>query len=192
MPNQPETLATLHHVLGRISSLFRTQMRATATQHDLKLVQLEALVYLAVANRYSDTTGAVGEYLGVTKGTVSQTLRALEQRGLLTKVADAADGRVSHCHLTSAGRAIADAAHPAAFLSGGNAVEDEETLAAALRVLRTLQRGPAFRTFGRCDTCKHYDDAPSGTRCGLTGEALSAEDSGKICREHAAPQALNR
>ena len=176
--------SALHLVLERISSLFRAQLRDTANEHDLKLVQLEALVYLSVANRYSDTAAALGEYLGVTKGTISQTIRALEQRGLVQKAADANDGRVLHCRLTKDGARIAARAHPASFLRELPSRQQQETLSAALGVLRALQAGRGFRSFGSCHTCEHFTLSGDGHRCALTGEPLSDEDSTRICREH--------
>ena len=47
----------------------------------LNPAQWEALRYIARANRYSRSPSAVAEYLGATKGTVSQTLKALEHKG---------------------------------------------------------------------------------------------------------------
>ncbi len=192
MPANSQATSALHLVLERISSLFRTQMRDTASEHDLKLVQLEVLVYLSVANRYSDTAAALGEYLGVTKGTVSQTIRALERRGLVCKDADEHDGRVLHCLLTDEGAHIAEVAHPAAFLRDLPAEQQQETLTAALRVLRSLQAGRGFRSFGQCRTCRHFSSSGDGHRCGLTGEALSDADSTKICREHEAPRTARK
>lgn len=187
MPQQTQTTSALHLVLERISSLFRAQMRDTANEHDLRLVQLEALVYLSVANRYSDTTMALAEYLGLTKGTVSQTVRALERRGLIEKEADANDGRVLHCHLTEEGHAIAAAAHPARFLHDLPSSQQQQTLSAALAVLRALQAGRQFKSFGQCDSCRHFLRDGSPYRCGLTSEALGEDDAIKICREHEAP-----
>jgi DNA-binding MarR family transcriptional regulator len=48
--------------------------------HGLQPVQLEVLNYLSSCNRYSDTPMAVTEYLGQTKGTVSQTIKTLEKK----------------------------------------------------------------------------------------------------------------
>ena len=92
--------STLHLAIERISSLFREGLRNVATDRGLKLVQLEALVYLSMANRYSDTPLGVAEYLGITKGTASQTIKALVDLGLIDKVSDGSDGRVVHCTLT--------------------------------------------------------------------------------------------
>ncbi|MGF1467559.1 MAG: MarR family winged helix-turn-helix transcriptional regulator [Sandaracinaceae bacterium] len=181
----PANATRLHALLERLSAVFRASLRETATRHGLKLVQLEALVYLATANRYSDTPAALTEYLGVTKGTVSQTLTALARRGLLTKAPDREDARVRHCHLTAEGRRIARAAYPADVLVGLGANEGAEDALEAL--LRRLQRANGLRTFGVCHTCRFFQPRGAGGRCGLTGEALSRLEVTKICREHQDP-----
>lgn len=170
-----------HQLLERICALFRAQLRRVSNEHGLKLVQLEALVYLSSANRYSDTPLALTEYLALTKGTVSQTLKALEQRGLIEKTPDPSDKRVQHCAVTPEGAAVvADALRvPEA---GGPALH-----AALTTVLRTLQQTADARTFGVCHSCVHHQVQGTRTRCGLTGEPLRKVDRDKLCREHETP-----
>ena len=181
------TAARLHLLMERLSSLFRASLRDVATRHGLKLVQLEALVYLSVANRYSDTPVALTEYFGITKGTVSQTLKALERRGLIDKHADDEDGRVLHCAVTAEGRAIVAEAFPASCFVEPEDAATDAAVAALEGLLRTLQKMNGHRTFGQCRTCRFYQPRAKGGRCGLTHEALSKADSTKICREHEHP-----
>ena len=173
----------VHDLLAQLSLVFRAALRDQASKHDLKLVQLEALIFLARANRYSDTPAALTDYLGTTKGTVSQTLKALERRGLLEKVPDPGDGRRVRCVLTSAGKDVVDACYPSPDLRGIEA----EMVDAITELLRRLQWTRGQRTFGVCRTCKHYERRGKGGRCGLTGEELSSMDGGLICREHSVP-----
>jgi DNA-binding MarR family transcriptional regulator len=72
----------------RLSELLRIDSRQAGADHGLQPVQLEALHYLSICNRYSDTPAAVTESLGQTKGTVSKTLRVLKRKGLLSKQLD--------------------------------------------------------------------------------------------------------
>lgn len=176
----------LHQLTERISSLFRASLRQAASTHGLKIVQLEALVYLSMANRYSDTPAALTEYLGVTKGTVSQTIKALERRGLLKKRPDANDGRVVRCRLTKQGRAVVDEAYPTALVRDLPKAPLAATTLALESFLQQLQRANDFQTFGVCRSCRFYQPKASGGRCGLTEEPLSARDSTLICREHEA------
>nr|WP_225937236.1 MarR family winged helix-turn-helix transcriptional regulator [Myxococcus sp. RHSTA-1-4] len=159
-------------------------------RHGLQPVHLQALRYLQSCNRYSNTPAALTEYLGLTKGTVSQTLLLLEEKGLLRKEASTEDRRVVHLFLTDAGRAVLDEALPPALFGqvlgglpeGGRALEEALT-----GLLRSLQSANAQRSFGACATCRHFRrEGPGRFRCGLTEEPLSREDSLLLCREHEA------
>src|SRR3546814_3015773 len=55
----------------------------------LNPAQWEALRFLATANKYSRPPPALAEYLGATKGTVSQNLIAPESKGLRTASSEA-------------------------------------------------------------------------------------------------------
>ena len=169
-------------LLVRIANVVSAELRAAASAHDLKPVQLQALQYLRRCNRYSDTPAALTEYLGLTKGTVSQTLIALEGKGLLDKSPDPEDGRLVRLCLTPPGRAIARKSLPVA-LEGLDDRVLQETL---LSLLTAMQRERGGRSFGVCSSCSHFETATRGFRCGLTGEALTQSESRKICREHLA------
>lgn len=183
----PEPLRRLHLLLERAATLFRESLRAVASAHDLKLVQLEALLYLSMANRFSDTPAAIAEYLGVTKGTTSQTLKALELRGLITKRPDPDDARVIHCAATPEGRAIADAAYPAPLLGKLSADAARRAADGLSEALTVLQAGPGTRAFGVCRTCRHFRPRRDGGFCGLLEVPLTRPMSRQLCREHTAP-----
>ena len=76
----------IYDYVERLSELLRVDARQKGAEHGLLPVQLEVLHYLSICNQYSDTPMAVTEYLGQTKGTVSQTLKVLENKALLVKV----------------------------------------------------------------------------------------------------------
>jgi DNA-binding MarR family transcriptional regulator len=181
------TAAGLAEVLERLCTLMRTEARLRGLPHGLQPVQVEALIYLERCNRYSDTPQAVTEYLGLTKGTVSQTLQVLESRGLIVKTGDARDRRRVHLALTAAGRRLSRrlAASPP-LESALRAISSEEgQLTDGLRrLLAQMQRSAGHRTFGACHSCRHFLKEDVGFRCGLTGEALTRTDSLRICREH--------
>ena len=182
-----EDLQTLHLVLERLSSLFRARLRESAAAHGLKLVQLEALIYLSMANRYSDTPSALADYLGVTKGTAGQTVAALERHGFVERQVDGEDGRVFHCGPTDAGRRVVRSAYPAAFLTELDRPNLRDAANAGVELLRAIQAVHDFRSFGQCQTCAHFQRDGARFRCGLTSERLTRTDALRICREHARP-----
>src|SRR5262249_51223226 len=69
------------HPLERIARLTR------AAEHgdQLNPAQRETLRYLSKCNRFSNSPGAITQYLGATKGTISQTVKALERKGHIDK-----------------------------------------------------------------------------------------------------------
>ncbi|MBZ0114799.1 MAG: MarR family transcriptional regulator [Thermoanaerobaculia bacterium] len=173
--------------LERLCALLRTDVRQRGLPHGLRPVQVEALLYLGRCNRYSDTPLAVTEFLGSTKGTVSQTLKVLEREGLLTKRADPEDRRIVRLQLTPAGRKLTEelAVPPALERALVDDRVPTDTLAADLqRLLTGMQRATGHKTFGTCHTCRFFGREASGYRCGLTKEPLSPADSILICREH--------
>jgi len=172
----------------RITTLQRTELRQAATKQGLKLVQLEALHYFSMCNRYSNTPGALTEFLSLTKGTVSQTIRALEQKGFIEKQVSKEDRRVVHCVLTEEGRDVVEEAYPPQLFEAAwdelRKQEGAKMVELFSSFLRNLQRHHGNRSFGQCQTCRHFRREEEGFRCGLTGEPLQASDSLKICREH--------
>ena len=179
----------MYEYVERIANLIRTSVRKTGLASGLQPVQMEALHYLSRCNRYSNTPVAVAEYLGLTKGTVSQTLAVLEASGLLEKTTDIRDRRVVHLHLTPAGEQVLQESIPPSVLKFALAElpdsEQKQIEESIPRLLRSLQHANGLKTFGACKTCVHHqymDD--DQRRCGLTHEILSEVDAGKICREH--------
>jgi DNA-binding MarR family transcriptional regulator len=172
----------------RLNNLAEARLKAAVSDRGLQAVHARILLYLARANRYSNTPQAVADYLGLTKGTVSQSLILLENKGYLTKEADARDGRVVRLVLTEAGQALAErVGESVARLAEAAQALPDGLLDALTDVLRRLQWAEGRRSFGQCRTCRHHlAEAPGQWRCGLTGETLTAEDGARICREHEA------
>lgn len=167
--------------------MLRADARRRGRPHGLQPVQVEALLYLARCNRYSDTPQAVAEYLGSTKGTVSQTLKVLERNGLVVKRPDPGDRRVVRLELTPEGRELAESLAVPPVLEAALADDrlPAERLDEDLRgLLAAMQRAAGHRTFGTCRSCRFFRREDRGFRCGLTGESLTPADSTLLCREH--------
>lgn len=184
--NNGSNAAILLERLGRV-------LHNDAHREGLKPTQWEALRYLARANRFSRSPSAVTAYLGMTKGTVSQTLAALERKGLVKKVTVPKDRRNVRIELTRKGKALlkkdplADLEAAARKLTGKRAAQLGEGLHDLL--LEALQQRGG-RPFGACKTCRYFQrDAEDGKphRCGLLEEPLSNPDSELVCVEQEPP-----
>ncbi|MFT7463517.1 MAG: MarR family transcriptional repressor of emrRAB [Pseudohongiellaceae bacterium] len=175
-----------YELLERLGNLLRAEERRAGQEHGLQPVHLHALSYLARCNRYSDSPAGVTTYLGVTKGTASQTLRRLQEKGLVRSKPDRDDGRRLRLALTAKGhRVLGATVPPPAFRMALDGLPQAQGEAALEELLRRLQRENDSRSFGVCRTCRYHVIKGTQAECGLTDEPLSATDAGLICREHA-------
>lgn len=174
---------TLADLLQRISRTARGLQYA----HGLNPAQWEGLRFVAGANRFSRTPGALATFLGTTKGTASQTLIALEKKGYLARRSDHGDRRVAYLEPTSAGEAML-ANDPLRLLDevAASLPADEAT---ALRCgLERLTRKLAARNggceMGVCKACGHVQGPVAdgnAVMCGLKQAELSASEATRLC-----------
>lgn len=164
-------------LLDRIARLHAARRRAVA----LTDAQCAALDYLARANRFSRSPSVIAEYLATTRGTTSQTLKALADKGLIVDEPTDGDRRQRRYALTDSGRALVESWFP----STGEA-ETAVALAAAKTLLQSLVAGTGGKTFGLCRDCRYHLAGPGGERvCGLLKMTLALEEAGQLCHEFA-------
>lgn len=168
-------------------------MRAGEHAEGLNPAQWGALRYLARANRFSNSPGALTGYLGATRGTVSQTLIALERKGFISKAVREGEKRSVALILTTKGEAalLRDPRARLADDAENLADKTRRRLAKGLRQIlkQELKRG-SHHSFGLCATCRYFHEQgraadPRGPHfCMLLEELLSHLDSTRICVEH--------
>lgn len=178
----------LYVLIERIGSLLRSEIRKNAAELGLQPVHIQALDYLSRCNRYSDTLVAVRDYLGATKGTVSQTLKVLEKKSLIRKINDKGDRRIIHLKISKLGEQILlTLLPPSSFRMADDQISPQaraDLTRLLMEVLRKLQFANQSKTFGVCKTCGYFQTVGSNYRCGITKEVLSTDDSERICWEH--------
>lgn len=151
----------------------------------LNPAQWEALRFIAQANKFSRSPTALAEYLGATKGTVSQTLIALESKGLITRCKKTCDRRQVDLCLTEAGEAML-AKDPMQTLerAASEMAADlgPQLIKGLTRLLHDLQSQHKVMEFGVCQDCSLFCVQDGGTGlCGNNGQAISVEEKTKIC-----------
>ncbi|WP_206194340.1 MarR family transcriptional regulator [Shewanella sp. SNU WT4] len=181
-------MAEFFDYLERLNSLIRSWQRDDQVLSQVPAIQLSALRYLSICNHYSDTLMGVTDYLGLTKGTVSQSLKVLEERKWLYREQDLQDKRIVHLQLTDEGKAIsqrlsaADALKLALTQLGP---EFSSHLTNGLHtLLSTLQKNEHRNSFGVCQSCRFHETQAARPFCGLTKQALPMAMIDRICREH--------
>lgn len=175
-------------LIERIGRLLATEAYAQGLQP----VQWEMLRYLHRANRFSKTPAAVTAYLGLTKGTVSQTLNSLECKGLIKRQIDRKDRRGRQLVLTAKGRSVLklDPLEQTVAVLASLDSSTQAALAQGLeRLLGKRLSAQDRQPFGQCRDCRffarhHPDGGPH--YCQLLREKLSEPDAQFICVEQIA------
>lgn len=172
-----ESLAALLGHLGRADG-------PEGARGGLTQAQWAALRYMARANALSRTVSALAAYQATTRGTVSQTVKALVAQGYLTRNRSQRDGRSIQFDLTPAGEAKLreDPGDPLAAAVARMSARQRQALAdAATELAGVLVRdgGPCF---GTCRSCQHCVDGGQGPFYCCSAEcALGTQDLDALC-----------
>lgn len=180
---------TVFDLIEYMAALIRSEERRRCTVLKLQLVHFQVLEYLSICNKYSNTPATIASYLGITRGTISQTLILLEKRAFIAKKQDQIDKRILHIQLLKKGFNTYQKAKPTELfekatkiLEKNTSVPDGERI--FIEALTAIQKANNSLSFGICNTCKNFTKASPGYFCELTQEKLSKSDSEKICQEH--------
>lgn len=178
----------LYEVIDRIGNLLRAEAKNVGLEYGLHPVHVDILSYLARCNLFSDTPVALKEFLGITKGTLSQSLTLLEKKGLVVKQKDLHDKRVTHLSLTDEGRKVVSEVYPPQKYSEilENTEQSSPQMVNSLKsMLAEIQRGHNQLSFGVCKTCVHHEERSNNQFfCKLTEMELSKKYGELICKEH--------
>ncbi|APG49066.1 MarR family transcriptional regulator [Phaeobacter porticola] len=175
----------------RIRSLINRLARIDAAGgwvDNLNPAQSAALDYLARANRFSRAPSHVAEFLGTTRGTMSQTLKALARKGYIREDRRSGDQRAIFYTLTETGKSITQTPSEIGTVLAALDQSQASTLETALdATLRKALHVRAGRAFGQCKTCIFHSARPDHGYCALLDLPLQPGDSHLICVEHKAP-----
>jgi DNA-binding MarR family transcriptional regulator len=158
----------------------------------LNPAQWVALRYLGCANPQSRTPTGLAEFLATTKGTASQTLKSLEQKGFVRRAQHKTDRRKSVLELTESGRATLarDPLRKVQAAAAGCESQLDSAIGILANLVREIQAGCGMREFGVCLQCGHRRTGSSCGKaaekgaenvCGLTGDPIDPADVKKIC-----------
>lgn len=171
----------------RIRELLERLARINAAEEwedDLNPTQWAALAYLARANRFSRAPSQVADYLAATRGTVSQTLKALARKQLVKEVRSDTDRRWISYELSDEGQqrltrsTLLDNA--LASLPDGQVSALDEGLAA---LATSMLQSRKLRPFGICNQCRHFRKSEQGAACALLKIDLHTAETNQICHE---------
>jgi DNA-binding MarR family transcriptional regulator len=178
----PDEIAEMLVHLGRAA-------RGEDASARLTPAQWTGLRFFARANRASRTPSAFASFHATTRGTASQTVKSLEQKGLLTRTRSEEDRRSVRFELTRQGRMMlrADPLRHLAHAIERLPADERAALASALPALASdlaTMRGAS--AFGTCGDCRHYAERNGGGYCACVAAELAPSEIGQLCANFAA------
>jgi DNA-binding MarR family transcriptional regulator len=185
-----QTVADLVEQLGHCAC-------SEAFSAGLNPAQWAALRYFERANRFSRTVSAFARYHGTTRGTASQTIRALVQKGYLLRLPAKHDQRSFRLDVTERAQRVLGSDPFGEFVSAASALPAAQcsALARGLRaMLDQILEKRARRPFGVCTSCEHLhtvgaeQEGGCGHHCRLQDELLGHQELGMICVDHCCRQ----
>lgn len=152
----PTRLAVGLHKLGLA---MKQQTWGKASTAGLSPTQGQLLALLATAP--DSRAGLLAQRLGLTAATVSDSIKALVEKGLVEKRGDAQDARASLLRLTDAGVPLARQATgwPEFLARAVDSLDEDEQrvmFKGLLKMIRTLQRRGDIPASRMCLTCTHF------------------------------------
>lgn len=180
--------------LERLASVLRSDQWSAANAVGLNPTQAHVLSFLAGRGEAGLRVKAIAGHLGVTQPTATDSVAALERKGLVSKQADASDARAVAVRVTQAGR-------DAVRAIGLSSMATDEALAAlsptdqaallllVTKLIRSLQLAGALPAQRICVTCRHFrpnahPGAEAPHHCAFVNAAFGTRDLRLDCGEH--------
>jgi DNA-binding MarR family transcriptional regulator len=174
--------------LERLSQVFRILLWEKAKEHGLSPIQIQLLIFIKHHSQDKSTVSYLAREFNLTKPTISDAIKVLEQKKIIKKSIDANDTRSYTIQLTAAGIRIVseteDFANPLTEIVSKSKQVDKlvlwESIYSLISQLNKLQIISVQRT---CFNCKHYSMKNKNPFCSLLEQKLQVQDIRIDCEE---------
>ncbi|MDL1891942.1 winged helix-turn-helix transcriptional regulator [Sphingobacteriales bacterium CHB3] len=177
--------------LERISEAFRVLLWNESKEYALSPIQIQMLIFLLTHSEEQRKVSYLAQEFNMTKATISDALRVLEEKSLVKKTSDPNDSRSFVLDLTKKGKDIAE---KTSFFTNELQTpinklysDDKENLLLSLMtIIHHLNKAGVITIQRMCLTCIHYEtDSKNKHFCKLLNRKLETTDLRIDCPEHA-------
>ncbi len=177
--------------LERIAQAFRVLLWQESKEFSLSPIQVQVLIFLLHHSEEKRKVSYLASEFNMTKATISDTIKTLEQKKLISKEYEQHDTRSYIIHLTKKGRDIAD--KTSLFtkeihtpIDKLNQDDKENLLLSLLNIIRHLNRSEVITIQRMCMSCSYYQPLDKGQKhfCKLLNQNLHVKDLRIDCPEH--------
>ncbi|HTO36753.1 MAG TPA: MarR family winged helix-turn-helix transcriptional regulator [Flavobacterium sp.] len=177
--------------LERISQAFRVLLWQQSKEYSLSPIQVQILVFLLHHSNEKRKISYLADEFNMTKATISDTVKTLEQKELILKEFEPHDNRSYVISLTEKGEDIAS--KTSLFTKEIRTpidkiqTDDKENLLLNLmEIIRYLNQSGIITIQRMCMTCSYYKASDNGKThfCNLLNQELNIKDLRIDCPEH--------
>jgi DNA-binding MarR family transcriptional regulator len=188
-----DVAAKVAAALERIGQAFRVLSQREAQEHALSPIQLQLLLRLDVDSAGRRRPGSLAREFDVSAASLSDSIAALERKGLVERRRLGKDGRGVSLALTASGRRLArrlnPVAQPVQRAVAALPTEQQVALLGSLySLIAELQRAGVITVARMCITCRHFrPNVRGGERphhCALLDKPLAPRSLRIDCPEH--------
>lgn len=177
--------------LEKISEVFRVLLWTEAKEHKLSPIQMQLLIFIKYHNSDKQRRiASMAREFNMTKATISDSIKVLEQKGLIERADDVLDSRSFNFSLTDKGvkltGMIENFTKP---LDGAIATlspqQKNEFLVSVLDLIFRLNQNGIISTQRMCYNCYYYNGNRQQTHfCNLMQKELAIDELRIECPEH--------
>lgn len=178
--------------LEKISEVFRVLLWTEAKEHKLSPIQLQLLIFIKYHNSDKQRRiASMAREFNLTKATISDSIKVLEQKGLIKRTDDAFDSRSFNFSLTDHGSKLTGMIENFTLpLDGAIATlstqQKDQFLMLVLDLIFRLNQTGIISTQRMCFTCFYYrGDRQQNHFCNLMQKPLAIDELRIECPEHA-------
>lgn len=173
----------------RVSEAFRVLLWDEAKKHTLSPIQVQLLIFCAYHSIEKRKAGFLVTEFNLTKATISDSVKTLEQKGYIQKETEAADNRSYSIRLTKSGLAlaknIATFANPVyESVTNLTEIQQQVLLSSLLEMIQKLQIAGIISMNRMCLSCRFYEKKPADHYCRLLKTALKNTELRIDCKEY--------
>jgi DNA-binding MarR family transcriptional regulator len=177
--------------LEKISEVFRVLLWTEAKEHKLSPIQMQLLIFIKYHNSDKQRRiASMAREFNLTKATISDSIKVLEQKGLIKRTDDAFDSRSFNFSLTDQGTKLTGMIENFTLpLDGAIATlstqQKDQFLMSVLDLIYRLNQTGIISTQRMCYTCFYYrGDMQQNHFCNLMQKPLAIDELRIECPEH--------
>ena len=181
--------------LEKISEVFRVLLWMEAKEHKLSPIQMQLLIFIKYHNDDKQRRiASMAREFNMTKATISDSIKVLEQKGLIKRTDDVFDSRSFNFSLTDQGQKLTGMIENFTLpldgaISTMSPEKKEQLLLSVLELVHRLNQTGIISPQRMCYNCYYYTGDRQQTHyCNLMQRALAVDELRVECPEHKMPE----